>query len=131
MKQIVRNLILASAAMAAIAFTANTANAAAQVNVPFSFQVNGKTFPAGQYVVNKTWNQNLVTLQAKDAKAGLMSMIRPGQPAPTDTRIILTFDEKDQSHALRSIQYGSQVTPRLDGGSKWREKATVREIQGQ
>ena len=131
MKQVIRNLILASAAMAAIAFTATTAHAAAQVNVPFSFQVNGKEFPAGKYIVNQNWGENLVTLQAKDSSLGMMTVLRPGHPAPTDTRVILSFDEKEQSHALRTIQYGSQTSPRLDSGSKWHEKATIRQIQGQ
>ena len=40
--------------------------------------------------------------------------VSPGDPAPADTRIVLRFDEIGQMHLLRSVQYHSMITSRLD-----------------
>jgi hypothetical protein len=52
MQSMLRKLVLAAAVPAVVALAANTANAENKVNVPFSFQVAGKTLPAGSYNVD-------------------------------------------------------------------------------
>lgn len=131
MKQIVRNFFLTSAAVAAIALTANSAMAESKVNVPFSFQVAGKTLPAGRYTIVPDSTNNFVTLKSDAAGTGLTWLLRPGSANPSDRSVVLRFDSTDQDHALRSIQYGPRTTPRLDNGKDRREHTHVDAVSGQ
>ena len=68
MKNTFSKIVLASAVVAAAAFTSIPAMAAsedaANINVPFNFTVHGKTLPAGAYKIRWDENGNYVTLQA-------------------------------------------------------------------
>ena len=110
-----RNFVLAPAAMAAAALATNTAMAET-LKVPFTFTVDGKDFPAGLYSVRQS-SHNLVTLISKDASQSFTWVVAPGDPAPTDTAVTLRFSELGETHALRSVQYGPLITPRLDKGA--------------
>ena len=112
MGSILRTFVLAPAAMAAAALATNTAMAET-LKVPFTFTVDGKEFPAGLYSVQRQSSHNLVTLTSRDASQSFTWGVAPGDPAPTDTAVTLRFSE---AHALRSVQYGPLITPRLDKG---------------
>jgi hypothetical protein len=116
MGSILRNFVVAPAAMAAAALATNTAMAET-LKVPFTFTVNGKNFPAGIYLVKRQNSQNLVTLISKDASQSFTWVAAPGDPGPTDTAVTLRFSELGERHALRSVQYGPLITPRLDKGA--------------
>ncbi len=92
MGSILRNFVLAPAAMAAAALATNTAMAET-LKVPFTFTVDGKDFPAGLYSVQRQSSQNLVTLISKDASQSFTWVVAPGDPAPTDTAVTLRFSE--------------------------------------
>jgi hypothetical protein len=110
-----RLLGMASLVLAATAFTANAARAAT-LNVPFAFTIGNKICPAGQYTVHTDSLGNSVELVG--ASHGFKWVIHPGDPAPTDTRVILRFDTVGSQYALRSIQYGPMTTSRLDKKTK-------------
>jgi hypothetical protein len=101
--------------MAAAALATNTAMAETLVKVPFSFTVAGKNCPAGLYSVQwESTHGSLVTLKSKEVPQSFTWVVGPGDPAPGDTAVVLRFDELGENHALRSVQYGSQITSRLD-----------------
>ena len=102
--------------MAAVAFTAHTALAAATVKVPFEFKAAGKVFPAGTYTIEKDSALNSVTLYNKATSQGITLLVGPGAPDPADSTISLKFDDNGDVRALRTVQYGSQITSRLDRG---------------
>ncbi len=131
MRSILRNLVLMSAvAVAPLATTA--AMAETTLNVPFSFTVNGKVCPAGTYKVERTSaDKNLVTLRSLDARNSFQWTLGPGDPAPTDDRIILSFNAEGPTHVLRSVQYGPQVTTNLDKHATMNERMTARMVQAQ
>jgi hypothetical protein len=108
------SLVLAPAVLAAAAFTAQPAQAATtyQVHVPFNFVASGKTLPAGDYVIRK--GDRSYTVALENTNVGLSWMLGPGDPKPTDQRVILTFDKVGERHMLRTVQVGSMITPRLD-----------------
>jgi hypothetical protein len=110
-----RLLGMASLVLAATAFTANAAQAAT-LDVPFAFTVGNKICPAGQYTVHSDVMGNSVELMG--ASQGFKWVIHPGDPAPTDTRVILKFDALGSQYTLRSIQYGPMITSRLDKKTK-------------
>jgi hypothetical protein len=130
MRSMIRNLILAPVVLAAAALTTNTAMAATNLKVPFSFTVDGQNWPAGMYTVEQDVSSNLVTLRSQDGTKSFSGIIGPGEPAPTDVRIALKFDEVGSTHVLRAVQYRSQITSRLDKNTKQTMYAPTRLSQG-
>jgi hypothetical protein len=117
MRSKIFSLVLAPALLAAVALTSNSAKAETGLKVPFSFTVAGKTCPAGVYTVRRDSNGNFVTLRSTSSRRTFLWMVGPGSVDPTENHIVLKFDQSGNTHALRSIQYGSMVTSRLDGKS--------------
>lgn len=115
MQSMFRKAILASAAGLATMLAANTAIAATRgLYVPFNFTVAGRTFPAGSYQVIHDSTGSFVTLQSSVSSQSFTWLLTPGQPSWDDAKVALRFDDRDDTHVLRSIQFGSEVTPRLD-----------------
>jgi hypothetical protein len=73
---------------------------------------------------------NVVTLRNDDWKSSFTWVASGGDPAPTDTRIILRFDEEGQNHTLQSVQYVNVITSRLDGKTKRTETGPTRVVLG-
>jgi hypothetical protein len=108
--------VLAIAALAAL--TTNSASAQSRMNVPFSFTAGGQNCPAGIYILQASHWGSVVTLSG--AGHGLTLLVGPGDPAPDDKRVMLTFDRMGNNFALRTVQYKSQITARLD--KKFKER---------
>ncbi len=106
-----RILGMASLVVAAMAFTANAAHAVT-LNVPFAFTVGNKVCPAGLYSVRSDRLGD--TVQLTGPSQGFNWVIHPGDPAPTDSRVILRFDTDGSQYTLRSVQFGPLITSRLD-----------------
>ncbi|HVT99267.1 MAG TPA: hypothetical protein VHE33_17325 [Acidobacteriaceae bacterium] len=111
MRSILQKFFLASAVTAAAALA--TTNALAAVNVPFSFTANGKVCPAGYYTIGHDGTASMVTLRSGERTFAWV--ITPGEPAPTDDRVILRFDKEGDQYTLQSVQYENMITARLDG----------------
>ena len=126
MTNTVRNFILASAAVVAIAFTATSAMAESHVNNPFEFKVGNKTLPAGDYVVAQNLNHSSVQLISRDGTKSFSWVLEPGDPDPASTAVVLSFDVNGSTDWLRTIQYGPQTTPKIDPGSRRFEYSTLR-----
>jgi hypothetical protein len=130
MKTNFRTFVLASAAMAAAAMATLPAMAetAITLKVPFSFTVNGRSLPAGEYSVVRDDTNNFVRLQSRDSSASYTWVASP--TASHSDRVILKFDGQAQGHVLQSIQYGPLVTARLDGKKK-NEAVATQDVSGQ
>ncbi|HEX4029329.1 MAG TPA: hypothetical protein VHX20_03150 [Terracidiphilus sp.] len=123
------SFVLTPVMLAAAVLTAHASTTQTTLKVPFDFTVAGKTCPAGSYTVQSdTWG-NSVKLEG--VSGSFTWLIHPGDPAPTDKRIILKFDEIGSRHLLRSVQYRDQITSRLDKHSRDLESASIRVVQGQ
>lgn len=134
MRSLLPKLVMASAVMVAGAVAAAPAMAEVLVNVPFSFTVNGKICPAGQYEIGHDATSSLVSLRNRSSWSRSFTWVAgPGEPAPTDARVVLRFDENGADHTLQSVQFGSMITDRLDGRQKTKrsEYVPTRVIQGQ
>jgi hypothetical protein len=121
MRTVLGKLVLAPVVLAAAALAASTAAAQATVNVPFSFTAAGKVMPAGTYVLDKDAMANIVMLRNIHSTETFQWLLGPGDPAPTDRNVTLRFDDLDGTHALRSIQFASLITSRLDRNSQFSE----------
>ena len=128
MQSIRQSLSLASAvimaAFAAVSVQAQTANVA----VPFSFNVAGKTFPPGNYRICRNDAGDSVTLVAKGSSQSFTSLIGPGALNPWEHKIALKFDEVGQEHLLQSIEFGPKVTSNLDRKTLASERARAASI---
>jgi len=130
MRSILPRFILASAVAAMAALTTSNALADSRVNVPFSFSVNGKVCPAGSYSVGRDDTTGVVILRnTEDWKRSFAWVASPGEPAPTDNRIVLRFDKSGENYTLQSVQYHALITARLDGRKN--NEAPTRTVIGQ
>jgi hypothetical protein len=130
MRSILHKVFLASAVAATAALTTSSALADMKVNVPFSFTVDGKICPAGYYSVGRDDVTGVVTLRNEDWKRNFAWLASPGEPAPTDNRIILRFDKEGGNYTLQSVQYHALITDRLDG-TKTNNEAPTEVLAGQ
>jgi hypothetical protein len=109
---------VASAAALFMAATLAVSPAVAEttsVKVPFSFNVAGKTFPAGDYWIHRDDQGDFVILAAKASSLYFAEcLIGPGIPNPSEYKIALKFDTVGQTHLLQSIQYGTLISGKLD-----------------
>jgi len=113
MRPMIRMFVLAAvsaSATAAFAFDRVT------VNVPFNFETHGKTFPAGTYRVESAANHYALTLSSKtDTKMSFTWVASPAEFGPNISTLTLKFDiGADGTRALRSIWFGTLITPVLD-----------------
>lgn len=105
-------LLLAPAVLAAAAFTSQSVMAASTLHVPFGFMASGQRCPAGDYLVRSGNLGTSVSLEGPDGK--MFFVAGPGKPHPQDQGVILSFDREAQTYLLRSVQYGPNITNRLD-----------------
>jgi len=114
--QSLRSLLPALALAALAALATNSASAQSRLNVPFNFVAGGQNCPAGTYTLTaKSWDSAVVL---HGVGHDFTWLIGPGDPAPNDVRVMLTFDHVGSSYALRTVQYKSQITSRLDKNRK-------------
>ena len=104
------------------AFMSKTTNAQAKVTVPFAFKMGGINYPAGTYFIKRVPLSRFVLLENKDGRQIESWGLGSGDPAPTDTRVGLIFDEDGSGYLLRSVRYGALITSRLDGYTRSNEQ---------
>ena len=106
--------ILGAIVLTTAALSTHIAKAEATLNVPFSFTVSGQSMPAGVYTVQQNLFHNTVTLRSKNASKSFAYSLGPGEAVGNEDRVTLKFSSSGATHTLRSIQFGSKMTPRLD-----------------
>jgi hypothetical protein len=124
-------LVLASAALAAVAaLTPNTAMAESlMLKVPFSFSVQGKSLPAGDYLVQRDAFRSFIKLQARNSVQSFTWVACPADGK--DNRVTLRFEEQGSDHILESVQFGAQSSPRLVKRDKHHEGMAPETVIGQ
>jgi hypothetical protein len=108
-----RSLLFALVATAAVSLATKPALADASVKVPFSFTVDGKKCPAGRYLVKGDATSNTVTLVGRDSSRIFSWIVIPNTAQGNSQSVVLRFEGAGPEHVLRSIQYGSQATARI------------------
>lgn len=115
MQSTLRSLLTAAVVTAAAALATHPAMAAgATVNVPFNFSASGKQCPAGTYHVDLAQMDQVVRLSDASSRQTFEWLAGPGEPNPSDRRIVLRFDRAGSTYSLHSVQYGSAITAPLD-----------------
>jgi hypothetical protein len=113
MRPMIRMSVLAAVLASA---TAAYAFDRVAVNVPFSFETHGETFPAGTYEVEFDSIHHTLKLSSKtDTKMSYIWIAAPADVGPDISTLSLKFDGgADGTHALRSIRLATWTTPVLD-----------------
>jgi hypothetical protein len=88
----------------------------AAVSVPFSFKLDGETFPAGTYQVKFDSIHHTLGLSSKsDTKMSFVWIPTPAEDGPDISTLSLKFDGGANGiHVLRSIRLETWSTPVLD-----------------
>lgn len=109
MRTIFRKSLLISCLLSIIAHT-GLASAETMLRVPFTFLV-GRTFcSAGLYSVDRTMTRGeFVHLQGATSTCQVVGTLGPGDPEPTDNRVVLRFRVIGNEHLLESIQFGPMI----------------------
>jgi hypothetical protein len=108
MRSIMRKSVMLAGAF--LLFAGATANAAAsnlmEVKVPFSFVVNGQSFPAGQYMVERDDMGSPVLLirgEKRNHAAAFVSTLPAVGQDPAGTVPALTFTRYENQYRLSGI----------------------------
>jgi len=125
MKNMIRNVILASACVATAALVSTSAMAAT-LKIPFTFVAGGKQCPAGTYTVQRSGvDGSLITLASREGSRNYTWILRPGDPNPEGKAVVMRFETQGDTHVLESIHYKSQATASLTRKSNRTEYPTV------
>jgi hypothetical protein len=110
--------LLGALALAATIVSAESATDSLRVNVPFSFVIAGKLFPAGQYTVQET-DAGLILVQGEGKSAAALTI--PGNPmkagavpalhftASNGHEHLVSVDNESSSRALPMRAYETRV----------------------
>ena len=106
MKSVIRKSVLLAGAF--LVFTVASANASwnvMEVKVPFPFVVNGRTLPAGQYMVEQEdGTAVLIRGERGNHAAAFVMTIAAGDYDPSAMKPTLTFTRDENHYRLTSLQ---------------------------
>lgn len=111
--------------LALITCLANTVNAQSvhrlKINVPFSFVLNGQTFPAGRYIIERTdpGRPNLVTVKKADGSIVRVVLTQRVEKDKPNAAASLIFLRREGKHYLSQVwnvgaMSGNQIPLALD-----------------
>ncbi len=95
----VRVFVMSLTLIAGVSAFAETGNAL-RVNIPFDFVVGNQKLAAGQYSVEESANNGLVTIYGVDSKQTATVLTEPSAPRVSDTEARLTFEKHNGSTYL-------------------------------
>jgi hypothetical protein len=118
MRQIIRAFMLSSIFLCALAASASTM---ARADLPFSFVIEGHSFPAGSYEITMDTTRSFITLANRTNSAQrLVFTLGPADQAAAAAT--LRFNVCDGRAFLRDIRMGVSTTGELDHGGKPRSE---------
>jgi hypothetical protein len=80
----------------------------AAVTIPFSFESQGKVFPASQYVVKLGLDRGYLTLISRDEPDKRMFLlVSPAEVSPNASTVNMRFAVVGGTHVLQSLRLGS------------------------
>ena len=101
-------IVLASVMLLSVSGTAQAAmDTVVKANVPFTFVVNGKSMPAGRYVIQRDDLEPALLLIRSDQKSNRTAVFvlttRDGRREPGGDRPVLTFNHVENTYQLASV----------------------------
>ena len=103
-----KGLVFAGAMLLCAGATAQAADTLVKANVPFAFEVNGQSMPAGKYLIQQDQNSPETLLIRGDQRtnshaAVFVNTVRDGGQDPQGDKPIMTFKRAENTYELTSI----------------------------
>src|ERR1041385_7975559 len=85
------------------------------IHIPFNFSVGEKTFPAGKYVIERTWktSDSVWVIKRKDNVGKAMLLTRPVRANETQQETRLVFHQYGDLYFLTGIWPAGDATGRV------------------
>ena len=104
----IKGLVFAGAMLLAAGASAQAADVLVKANVPFAFEVNGQTMPAGKYSIQRDENSPSTLLIRGDEKSNthasvFVNTIRDGGQEPSNAKPTMIFKHSENTYQLTSI----------------------------
>jgi hypothetical protein len=131
MKTTLRNIAMTIGLTAVFGSATLFAETASKANIPFDFQITGKTVPAGEYVVQLATDRRMLVFQNVANGNSIMALVMPSKSGTPETPK-LVFRHKGERYTLESAWFAGvrgsydtlQKSDRADG-----ERGTVAMIR--
>jgi hypothetical protein len=127
MRRTFRPLLLSFATLWA---TTAFAEPPARLDIPFSFTIQSKSFPAGHYRVELDSNQDYITL-ANESETAKRIIVIAHAADRANHRAILKFEVMGDSRALRSVQIEGRISHNLRIPDHMQRTSTVSMVMSQ
>jgi len=105
-----RNIAMTIGLTAVIGSATLFAQTASKANIPFDFQMTGKTLPAGQYIVKLTDNHQMLVFQNVATGHSTMTLVNQSKSGTLEEPI-LTFRHSGERYKLESAWFAG-----IEGG---------------
>jgi hypothetical protein len=104
MKTTLRNIAMTIGLAAMLGSATLFAQTESKANIPFDFQMTGKTLPAGQYIVKLTDNHQMLVFQNVETGHSTMTLVNQSK-AGTLEEPILTFRHSGERYKLETAWF--------------------------
>ena len=135
MKTTLRNIAVTFGLTAVLGSATLIAETASKANIPFDFQITGKTVPAGEYIVNLAADHRMLVFQNVANGHSVMALVMPSKAGTPETPKLI-FRHKGERYTLESAWFagvnGSYDTLKGKGDRAEGERgmvATIRLLQ--
>ena len=132
MKTTLRNIAMTIGLTAVLGTATLFAETASKANIPFDFQITGKTVPAGQYIVRLANDNRMLVFQNEATGHSVMTLVMPSKAGTPETPKLI-FRHNGERYTLESAWFAgvhtSYATLQRKGDRADRERdmlATVR-----
>ncbi len=106
MKALVLSLAVVSLVFASAVATAYAQTHRLVANVPFAFEVGGKTLPAGKYAATRINNDAGIQLVATQGKASALRLSIPTQSRTREPQMKMVFHRYGDRYFLSQVWFG-------------------------
>ena len=110
MKTTLRNIAMTIGLTAVLGSASLFAETASKANIPFDFQVSGKTVPAGQYIVTLADDQRMLIFHSVATGRSSMTLVMPSKSGTPESPKLI-FRHNGERYTLESAWFAG-----LQGG---------------
>ena len=104
-----RNIAMTIGLTAVLGTAALFAQNASKANIPFDFQITGKTVPAGQYIVKLADNQRMLVFQNVATGRSVMTLVMQSKSGTPETPKLI-FRHNGERYTLDSAWFAGLHT---------------------
>jgi hypothetical protein len=105
MKTTLRNIAMTIGLTAVLGSATLFAESTSKANIPFDFQMTGKTVPAGQYIVKLATDHQMLVFQNVETGRSTMMLVHQSKSGTLEEPVLI-FRHKGDQYKLESAWFG-------------------------